>query len=348
MLKRRMAMIVVLGLAAATAHGAMMDTIRTIKEEKGVKGHIMNMSAKEIEIEVGGSGGIAKQIPVNQILGVAYGDEPAGLRDAHTQAKNGEFEKARELLDGIAEDQGKRPEIAQEIEFLKAYCSGQQGLGGAVDPVDAAKQVFAFIKNNPNSYHYYEACELEGNLLVAAGLFDKATDFFTRLSAAPWPDFKLRANVAMGRALLAQNKMAEASKSFDLVLASDVLTDLADAQKLIAKVGKARCLIASKPEDAIPMIEDIIKKADAEQTELHALAYNALGTALRKTGKQKEALLAFLHVDLLYDSYPDAHAEALANMAELFKELHKQDRAAQTRKRLEEEYHNSRWTAGVR
>ena len=53
------------------------------------------------------------------------------------------------------------------------------------------------------------------------------------------------------------------------------------------------------------------------------MAYNALGTALRKAGKPKEAILAFLHVHLLYSTQPDLDAEAVANLEKLFTETHK-------------------------
>ena len=58
-----------------------------------------------------------------------------------------------------------------------------------------------------------------------------------------------------------------------------------------------------------------------------ARAYNVLGTAQRQAGRTKEALLAFLHVDILYSSVPHAHAEALANLADLWQQLHRSDRA---------------------
>ena len=40
---------------------------------------------------------------------------------------------------------------------------------------------------------------------------------------------------------------------------------------------------------------------------------------------------------------PDAHAEALANLADLWEQVHKTERANRARKTLEEEYKDSPW-----
>ena len=93
----------------------------------------------------------------------------------------------------------------------------------------------------------------------------------------------------------------------------------------------------------IKAVDEILAKADPEDVELHARAYNTKGTALRKTGRTKEALLAFLHVDVLYFAVPEAHAEALANLAELWNELNRTERAMRARDLLESQYANSPW-----
>jgi tetratricopeptide (TPR) repeat protein len=120
--------------------------------------------------------------------------------------------------------------------------------------------------------------------------------------------------------------------------------DLANQQRTLAKLGKAKGLCAAKKhEEAISLVEEILKTADPENVQVMARAYNVLGTAQRQAGRTKEALLAFLHVDLLYPSLPDAHAEALANLADLWEQVHKPERATQARKTLEEEYKDSPW-----
>jgi tetratricopeptide (TPR) repeat protein len=209
---------------------------------------------------------------------------------------------------------------------------------------EAGHQMLVFLKQHPKSYHYYQANELVGNLLVAAGASDKAEPYYALLAKAPWPDYQMRAKVAMGRGLLAQGKMAEADKMFDEVLENTSTSDLAEGQRMMAKVGKARCMVAAgKAPAAVKVLQEIIASASADNVDLHALAYNALGTALRKQEKPMEALLAFLHVDLLYSNNPEADAEALANLEQLFNEIHKPEKARRIRAMLDDRYKNSRW-----
>jgi TolA-binding protein len=102
-------------------------------------------------------------------------------------------------------------------------------------------------------------------------------------------------------------------------------------------------VVAKKPADAIKMVEDVLRDADPENATVMARAYNVIGEAYQQNGRNKEAILAYLHVDLLYPSVADAHAEALAHLAELWEKEHKAERAAEARRTLEERYGESPW-----
>ena len=148
----------------------------------------------------------------------------------------------------------------------------------------------------------------------------------------------------MGAHALAHGKNSQALDAFEKVLANQREDALSQAQILAANLGKAAVLVAMKKNDeAVVLINSILNKADPEDAGNMARAYNILGNALRQQGKTKEAVLAFLHVDLLYPSPPDAHAEALYNLAKLWDELHKTERAAHARQVLEQQYKNSPW-----
>ncbi len=187
------------------------------------------------------------------------------------------------------------------------------------------------LNANPKSYHFLEASETVGDLLAADGKYVQAAEYYARLNAAPWPDYKMRTRVAAGRLLLAQGKAREAAAMFDKVIANPSEGDLAQAQRHRGRAGEGRRLVAlQKPDEAIKIVEALIAKADPENAPLVARAYNVLGTAQRQAGRVKEALLAFLHVnvDPRYSAVPEAHAEALANLAELWQQVHRTDRAA--------------------
>ena len=150
----------------------------------------------------------------------------------------------------------------------------------------------------------------------------------------------MRAGVAIGNALLDQGKPKEALAALDEVIANDADSDAAERQRVAARLAKARALVASKrPDEAVRLIGEIIKGADAgaannpAQTRLLARAYTALGTAQRAAGRTTEALLSFLRVDQLYSAEAEAHAESLANLAELWTERHMIERTAAPGKR---------------
>ncbi len=329
----------VIGLATAGACRAI-DSVKTTSGT--VSGKIIRISRTAVELN---RNDVKKSVPVNEIVTVFFDDEPSLLRTARTRLRGSQYEDALVALGKIPAEDVSGEFIPQTIAFYKAYCAAQLALSGTGTIRDAGTMMASFAKNYPQSYHYFQACEVLGDLLVANGLFEKAEAYYARVGKAPWPDYQMRANVARGRALLAQGKTAEALKAFESVLAAGEEGELAQLQRQAATLGKARCIVAEgKPDEAIKMVETILGKADPEQVELHAEAYNTLGTALRKAGRTHEALLAFLHVDLLYFSKPEAHAEALANLADLWDEVHKTQRAVRARRILEERYRNSRWS----
>jgi tetratricopeptide (TPR) repeat protein len=346
-MKRYWILISVVAWLASGAASWAADTI-TPASGKLFAGHVIRMTAQEIEVETGrGDTATTKTIPVNEIKSIAFEDEPRALTAARNHMNQEEYDQAEQYLDKLTVDEAnQRPEVAADIEFYKALWAARQAQGGNGEIADAAGAVEAFAQKYRTNYHYLEACELAGTLLVAERKYARAETYYAELAKAPWEDFKMRAGIGAGRALLAQAKTAAALKAFEEVLANTSTSDAAKAQRLAAKLGQARCLAAMKrTAEAIKIAQEIIDQADPDNTDLLAEAYNTLGTALRKTGHAKEAMLAFLHVDVLYDSVPDLHAEALANLVELFNEMHKPDHAGICEQKLKRDYKNSPWAA---
>jgi len=329
-------------LAAAPASWAL-DSVR-IANKPPITGRVKSMSPLEVEVEQGAAGSTVKQVAVNEILTILYDDDPSALKTAKARLAENKLEEALTALDKVDADQIARREIVQDVEFYRAYCHAQLALGGTGEIKDAGKEMAAFVRKHEGSYHWLKANEIVGDLLVAIGQFNAAEPYYAKVAKAPWPDYQMRAGVAMGRALLAQNKTAEALKAFEAVLATPAEGDLAQAQYLAATLGRARVLAQDKkPDEAIKIAEGVIQKADPEQASLLAHAYNTLGAAYRAAGRNKEALMAYLHVDVLYSRVPEAHAEALYNLVPLWNAAGKPDRATQARNVLEQQYKNSPW-----
>ena len=80
---------------------------------------------------------------------------------------------------------------------------------------------------------------------------------------------------------------------------------------------------------------------------MYAKAYNALGTVQNQAGNTKDALLAFLHVDVLYSNYPRMHAESLYHLTSLWDKLNEGERSMQCRQMLKSRYGNSPWAKNL-
>jgi tetratricopeptide (TPR) repeat protein len=304
-------------------------------------GKITEISPTEITIELGAT---KKTFAVNEIDTVTFDAEPNELAQARIAVHAGRYSDAAALLNKLSKDDVSRKEIAADVDFYKAYAAVRLALAGDGSKADAGRQLFAFEKAHKNSYHAYESSEALGDLFAALGKFDQAETYYNKLAAAPWPDYKLRADVLVGRALVGQKAYDRALARFDDVLAADAKGKDAERQKLAAALGKAAALAGlGKSAEAIKSVEQVIAKADPENQELHARAYNILGNCYLAAGKKKDALLAFLHVDLLYARFPEQHAEALANLATLWADVDKADRAAQAQATLKEKYPGSVW-----
>jgi TolA-binding protein len=104
--------------------------------------------------------------------------------------------------------------------------------------------------------------------------------------------------------------------------------------------------LQGKHDAAIESVLQIIKDSNPEDKELLSRAYNVLGSAYRAMGgKEQDALIQFLTVDLVYNTLPEAHAEALFNLGELWDKGSNPERAREARQNLKAAYPASPWAA---
>src|SRR4029079_9823362 len=153
-----------------------------------------------------------------------------------------------------------------------------------------------------------------------------------------------RANIASGRALIGEKQYDQALDKFKAVLGSGESTTEAVRQKNLATVGRAICLAETgKVDEAVTILKDLIDKNDPQDAVLFARLYNALGRCYLKQNKPKDAVLAFLHTDMLYQADADAHAEALYYLSKHWTDINKADRANAAKNTLRERYAGSVW-----
>jgi tetratricopeptide (TPR) repeat protein len=336
------------------AIGALLCCFATVSAEdqlyrKGMgseRGVVTDMSKAEVTLTVSG---VKRQFPANEIQRITFEGEPSDLSQARTTIlTTANYKAALEELKKIdLKKINMREEfIKQEVDFYRALCQGHLALTEGGEKTAAENALRQFCTDHKESYHFYPAAELAGDVAAAAGRYADAAKYYNAVASAPWDETRIRANVALGRMLSAQGKFPEALERYDAV-AKDVDTAETGPLKQQAIVGRAMCLAETgKPDEAIALIVDpkgVINTNDPKDSKLMARAYNALGTAYAKASKKKEAILAFLHTDLLYFQDPDAHAEALYNLANLFQETNKSDRSLEARNTLKQRYAGSVW-----
>lgn len=323
---------------------AAQDTItlnRRDRRSNKVLGKITEVNPTQIIVETSSG---QRTIPVNEVERIGLEGEPAALRQARSAALSGQFEQALQQLETVELDANTREIVRQEVDFYRASASASLALQGGGDASAAVKQLLEFVRQDRTSWHFYEAVRLLGDLAVTLGSYDNATRYYQELGKAPWPESKLLALALEGQALRGQGKFQPAIEKFDQVLAGSLTDTAASRQQTMAVLGKATCLAElGQTDEARSMVEQVIAKNDPADDELFAQAYLALGTVHRKANQPAEAVLAYLHIDLLFFRQRDAHAESLYHLSNLWGQIDKPERAVQARNLLKSRYGGTIW-----
>ena len=341
---RYAAAVLLAGCSALLAQAQSLDSVYTTKGGAPAKGTITDaMTKDEVTLDMAG---VPRVFKINEIARITFGDEPQELSNARNSVVAKNYGSAMDELKKIPAGTLIRPHMLQDAQNFMALCQIKLAMSEGLDRTKAETDMMNFVRTAPNSYHFYEAAEMLGDLAMSGGKYAEAVRFYTPLSKAPFEDMQMRANNAAARALVAQKNYPEALTRYEAVLASGLSTSEASAQKMLATVGKAQCLgETGKPDEGVKMLEDIIAKNDPSDAKLFARTYNALGTCHLKAGRDKDALLAFLHTDVLFYSDSEAHAEALYHLIKLWTSMNKADRATAARGTLKDRYAGSIWNS---
>ena len=326
-----------------TSIAQSVDQVQTTTAGR-IEGSITGVTNVQVTVDVRGS---KRPVKVNEIRYVAFADEPAELKAGRSRIIAGKYAQGLTDLKKLNPAEINRDLVKRDLQFYLAFAASKLALSAGGDKGAAAKSMLAFVSAARTSHHFFQAAETLGDLALAQGDAASAVRYYSAISAkAPWPEYKMRASMLEARALISQGAFPKAQKKYEAVLASKTDTKEARRQKLFAQIGRGRCLAETKsPEAGLTLIEEVIAKNDSEDTELFGRAYNAQGDCYLKAEKAKDALMAYLHVDVLFYSNPEIHAESLYRLSKLWSTVKKNDRSVAARKLLEERYAGSVWAS---
>jgi tetratricopeptide (TPR) repeat protein len=304
-------------------------------------GKIVDMTRDSVVMEIRDN---KQNFPSSDILRIVYEGEPPQFSRAKEQAATDQWDQALESLKRIDTKSIERPEIKNELLFYQGLVLGQLALQGQGDAAAAKARLLEFARANPKSFHFYQLSEMLGLLAVSLGANEEAAKYFGAMSSSPVAETMLQGRYLMGSALLTQGKPAEAKKAFSDAIAASADSVAAKKYQKLSKVAINRCdILDGKTAAAIENLRKMVEEGDATDSQLFSAIYNALGLAHQKEGKNQEAVLDFLHTDLLFQSETDMHAEALYYLSQLFATIGEPQRAADAKSRLQSLYSNSTW-----
>lgn len=315
------------------------------KGNQSERGTVTGMTKKGVTLA---SNGGDQTISANDILRISYTDEPQEMGDIRKAVHESNYKSALQDIGKINLASVDREFLRQEIEYFKALSLAKLAMTEGGDKAAAEKELLNFVKKYKDSYRFFTVAELLGDVASSAGKFPEAEKYYAPVTGAEWDDMRLRATVSLGRALASQGKSAEALAKFEAVVNDPVNTADTAPMKQLATVGKAAAMVETgKADEAIKMLNDqggIIATNDPFKDKvLMARSYNTLGNAYLKQGKKKEALVSFLFTHLLFFNDPDAHAEALYNIAKLYADAERSDKSLEARTTLTQRYAGSVW-----
>ena len=318
---------------------AQPDRIRTLTGTE--TGEILSTSRDAVTIERDGE---EVEIPIDEIRRVMFGGEPSTLLQARINFESGGYQNAAEQLDRIELREIDNPLVLQDFEFYRAASATRLAIAGRGDMATAGRALRTFLRTRGDSHHYYEAVEVMGDLLLAIGRPEQAVTTYGRLANAESAGLRARAGLLAGAALQAEGDHAEAIERFDAALAIRNDSPAAAEQKTAARLGKAASLAATgRGERALEIVREVIRTTSDDDEATLAAAYNALGRCHAEAGRTTDALLAYLHTDLLFPGDTPTHAEALFHLTDLWEQLGKPDDADDAAAKLRRRYAASVW-----
>ncbi len=326
--------------ASVSATGA--DLLTRISDGSLIRGKLETLSKTKIEIRR--SNDEVESISPDDLQDIRFDREPPVLQTARSNERSGAYAAAIDQLREVQSDySGDDRRVVEEVKFLIARCQARRALLDPSVAQTALKSLQAFLQSHGNSYRALESILLQAQLLVVTDR-PRAVRLLQQLRDSGVDGFVMQAGIVLGNALLSDNEPDQALQVFEDVIqkSRDKVTAL--TSNLESRIGRARCLQEQdRLQDALKALDAVIADAPNDKPTMLAQAWIHAGNCHQDDENPRAALLAYLHVDLLYSEATIEHAESLHQLAPLWEAAGHAGRAHDARSRLKNQYPNSKW-----
>jgi len=204
---------------------------------------------------------------------------------------------------------------------------------------EATAKLQKFVQTYPTARQLGPARTELARLHLKAGDYASADREIAEL--AKLPGEADHAAVLTTKVLQNQGKYQESITELDRLIAKFSENS---ASRRSARLAKAESLAGLKKfDEAEKLVREVIQANPPENAAVQAPAYNTLGDCLREANRPKDALIAYLHTDLLYAKNKEEHPRALFQISQLFRRLKQDSRADEVWERLKHDYPRSSW-----
>ena len=337
-LLRRLPFCVPVAIFAGITMVSNADALDRIYEKSGesISGDVMQTSSQGIQLKRAGN---TQNILAGDILKILHEGDPAPLTRGREFALDGQYQQALTELQNVNFSSLKREIVKADAAYYIAMCEAKLALAGKEPKDQAQKKLLSFAGTYRDSWHFYDAAKLLGDLALAQNDATNALKYYQSLEKAPSTDSKVLSVYLQGLVQLNKGDLNAALAEFDKVINLKAQTTETTRLQILAKAGKAMTIAANgKADEGLELVNELIRDINPADVEMAARVYNAQGASYEASGDNEGAIMAYLHTHLMFSAQPDAHAEALKRLVELWPLVGKPDRAAAARQELQQRY----------